>query len=141
MSELEEMMSANVVTITEETTIPEAIALLVKHNITGLPVVDKTMKLIGIISEKDILKIAYSFQTKKYDSSNPANTIQSVMSTDIVSFDINDRISDICKCLMESEFRRVPILKDGRVVGIVSRKDLLEILPVTTTSDTMCRRV
>ena len=76
MSELEEIMSPDVVAITEKTTIPEAVALLVKHNITGLPVVDKKMRPIGIVSEKDILRVVYNFQTRKYDSSNPINTIQ-----------------------------------------------------------------
>ena len=136
MSELEEIMSPDVVAITEKTTIPEAVALLVKHNITGLPVVDKKMRPIGIVSEKDILRVVYNFQTRKYDSSNPINTIQAVMSTDIVSFDINDTIDNLCKCLMERDFRRVPILKNGRIIGIISRKDLLEILPTKHRNST-----
>ncbi len=137
MTELVEIMSVDVIAITEETTIPEAVGLLVKHNITGLPVVDEKMRPIGIVSEKDLLKLVHSFQVREYDSSNPFNTIQAVMSKDVVTFDINDSISDVCICLMESKFRRVPILKDGRIVGIISRKDLLEILPSTPSYDTM----
>lgn len=129
MTELAEIMSTDVVAITEETTIVEAVALLVKHNITGLPVVDKKMRPIGIVSEKDLLKLVYSFQAREYDSNSQINTVQAVMSTDLVTFDINDSLSDICKCLMESEFRRVPVLDQGSLVGIISRKDLLEILP------------
>ncbi len=65
----------------------------------------------------------------EYDSNSPGNTVRSIMSTDVVTFDINDSLSDICQCLMESAFRRVPIVDNGRIVGIISRKDLLEILP------------
>ena len=131
MPELAEIMSTDVLTITEETTLLETVRMLVKHNVTGLPVVDENMRPIGIVSEKDVLEIVHNFQTREYDSNNSANTIRSIMSTDVVTFDINDSLSDICKCLMSSVFRRVPILSDGRIVGIISRKDLLEILPTS----------
>lgn len=129
MSEIADIMSTDVITITEDSTILQAIALLVKHNITGLPVVDEEMKPVGIVSEKDMLKLVHSFQAREYDSSHQADTVKSVMSTDLITFDINDSLSDICKCLMDREFRRVPILDQGRIAGILSRRDLLKVLP------------
>ena len=122
-------MSTEVVTVTEKTTILEAIDLLVKHNITGLPVVDRKMRLVGIVSEKDLLGLIYSLKTMSYDSNSITKTVESVMTTEVVSFDVNDRLSEICKSLMECGFRRVPILSDGKLVGIISRKDLLRAAP------------
>lgn len=129
MSEVASIMSTHLVTVTEKNTVLEAIDLLVKHNITGLPVVDKKMRLVGVVSEKDVLTLVYCLKTKTYDSKKMSQTVGNVMTTDVVSFDVNDRLSDICKCLMESDFRRVPILSDGKLAGIISRKDLLQAGP------------
>ncbi len=129
MSEITSIMSTHLVTVTKKNTILEAIDLLVKHNITGLPVVDRKMRLVGVVSEKDVLTLVYCLKTKTYDSTKMSQTIENVMTTEVTSFDINDRLSDICKCLMESDFRRVPILSDGKLTGIISRKDLLQAGP------------
>ena len=129
MSEITSIMSTHLVTVTKKNTILEAIDLLVKHNITGLPVVDRKMRLVGVVSEKDVLTLVYCLKTKTYDSTKMSQTIENVMTTEVTSFDINDRLSDICKCLMESDFRRVPILSDGKLAGIISRKDLLQAGP------------
>ena len=129
MSEISNIMSTDLVTVTRKNTILEAINLLVKHNVTGLPVVDKKMRLIGVVSEKDLLIMLHTLKTRSYDSNKTPRTVESVMSTDVTSFDVNDRLSDVCKCLMENDFRRVPILSDGKLVGIVSRKDLLQTTP------------
>ena len=103
--------------------------MLIKHDITGLPVVDKNMNLVGVVSEKDLLILLHTLKTKLYDSNETPRTVESVMTTDVTSFDVNDRLSDVCKCLMENDFRRVPVLSDGKLVGIISRKDLLQIAP------------
>lgn len=129
MSEITSIMSTHLVTVTKKNTILEAIDLLVKHNITGLPVVDRKMRLVGVVSEKDVLTLVYCLKTKTYDSTKMSQTVENVMTTEVISFDINDRLSDICKCLMESDFRRVPILSDGKLAGIISRKDLLQAGP------------
>ncbi|MCK5175247.1 MAG: CBS domain-containing protein [Planctomycetes bacterium] len=129
MSEIASIMSTHLVTVTKKNTVLEAIDLLVKHNITGLPVVDRKMRLVGVVSEKDVLTLVYCLKTKTYDSRKMAQTVENVMTTEVVSFDINDRLSDVCKCLMDSGFRRVPILSDGKLAGIISRKDLLQAGP------------
>lgn len=128
MSEISSVMSTELVTVSEKTSVIEAIGLLMKHNITGLPVVDKKSRPVGIVSEKDMLRLVYKFKTKSYDSETRNMTVGDVMTTDIVTFDVNDRLSDVCKCLMENGFRRVPILSDGILVGVISRKDLLQVV-------------
>ncbi len=125
MSEISDLMSTNVVTASPDTTILEATNILVKHNISGLPVVDKKKKLLGIVSEKDLLRLTYGLKTRSYTSNDSPKTVQEVMTKEIVTFDEDDRLNDIIKCLMDNNFRRVPILSGDKLVGIISRKDLL----------------
>jgi len=125
MSEISDIMSTDVVAAGPDTTILEAKNILVKHNITGLPVVDKKNRLLGIVSEKDLLRLTYGLKTLSYTSKDSPKTVQEVMTKEVVTFDEDDRLSNIIKCLMENNFRRVPILSDDKLVGIISRKDLL----------------
>jgi CBS domain-containing protein len=118
-------MSTDVVTTDPDTTILEATKILVKHNITGLPVVDEKKKLLGIVSEKDLLRLTYGLKTRSYASDDSPKTVQEVMTKEIVTFDEDDSLSGVIKCLMENNFRRVPILSGDKMVGIISRKDLL----------------
>lgn len=134
MSEISNIMSTDVISITRKSTIFQAISLLVEHNFTGLPVVDKKMHLVGVVSEKDLLVLVHSLKTRSYDSNSFSQTVESVMTTEIVSFDVNDSLSEICQCLMENDFRRVPILSDGKLVGIISRKDFLKSFTTTIGS-------
>ncbi len=126
MSDISRLMSTEVVTVNPDATILGAVKVLVKHNITGLPVVDKENRLVGIVSEKDLLRLVYSLKTKLYDSGDSPEIVEEVMTKDVVTFDIDDPLGDVIGCLMDSDFRRVPILSGDKLVGIISRKDLLE---------------
>jgi CBS domain-containing protein len=125
MSEISDIMSTDVVTVGPDTTIIEATNILTKHNITGLPVVDRKKKLLGVVSEKDLLCLAFDLKRHKYDSGSSPTVVKDVMTEEVVTFNVNDRLSDVIKCLTEEDFRRVPILSDGKLVGIISRRDLL----------------
>ena len=125
MSEISRFMSTEMVTVSPDTTILGAAKVLVKQNITGLPVVDKENRLLGIVSEKDLLTLAYSLATKSYASNDSPKTVEEIMAKDVVTFDKDDPVDDVIECLMNSNFRRVPILSGDKLVGIVSRKDLL----------------
>ena len=124
MSEIADVMETDVVTVTPETSIICATEILTNNNITGLPVVDKKNKLLGMVSEKDLLQLTYGIETGEYNSSE-LRTVEDVMTPYAFTFDINDHLSDVCKSLMDGNYRRVPILKKGKLVGIISRKDLL----------------
>ena len=125
MSDISDIMSTNVVTVGPDTTILEATNVLTKHNITGLPVVDRKKRLLGIVSEKDLLQLAYGLKTHTYASDDSPKTVEDVMTKEVITFDEGDRLSDVIKCLMYGDFRRVPISSGGKLVGIISRRDLL----------------
>ena len=130
MVKAKDIMKKNVITVGRDTPIHEAIKILVDNKITGLPVVNDDMMLAGIISEKDILRILAQMDLlmvlddiKKSDA-----TVEDFMTKEVVSFEQYDTLSDVCDCLIQKNFRRVPILSDGEVVGIISRRDLVRYI-------------
>ena len=87
-------------------------------DITGLPVVDDSMKLMGIISEKDIINLLCDPDAKP-------GLVQDCMTREVVSFGWDDSLFEICHCLINNNFRRVPILEKGKLTGIISRRDII----------------
>ena len=118
MFKAKEIMKTGVITVKKETGIYETIRILMENNITGLPVVNDDMTLAGIISEKDVLRLLYNIEDK------PGN-VESFMTKDVVSFDQEDSTIDITESLIKNDFRRVPILEEGKLIGILSRKDII----------------
>ena len=112
------VMTTDVISVSGQTQIYEAIKTLVKNNITGLPVVNDDMTLAGILSEKDVLNLLYNTENK-------IGNVEDFMSKDPVCFSADDSLIDITDCLIKNNFRRVPIIAEGKLVGIVSRKDII----------------
>ncbi len=112
------VMTCGLLTVRRNTPVYTAMELIANGNITGLPVVDDSMKLVGIVSEKDLLKLLC-------DPSAKPGLVQDYMTRDIVSFDFDDSLFEVCHCLINNNFRRVPILDKGRLSGIISRRDII----------------
>lgn len=116
------VMSKRVMTVKENAKIVDVMRLLVEHKITGLPVVSEDMDLLGIVTEKDILTMLL------YGKDIKDKLAADLMTTEIVYFAEDEDLMTVFKSLVESNFRRVPILSDGKLVGIVSRRDIINFL-------------
>ncbi|MBN2137445.1 MAG: CBS domain-containing protein [Sedimentisphaerales bacterium] len=114
----EDVMKRGLLTVRRQTPIYDAMNILATEAITGLPVVDDAMNLVGILTEKDMLKSLRDPYVK-------AGNAEDFMTENVTSFRSNDSLYDICDCLIENSFRRVPILDAGKVVGIISRADVM----------------
>ena len=121
MLEIKNAMTTNLLTVKRQTPIYEAIRILVDKNITGLPVVNDDMTLAGIISEKDVMKLLY-------DTENKQGIVEDFMTENPSSFDQDDSLIDVAECFIKNHFRRVPITSEGKLVGIVSRKDIIKYI-------------
>jgi CBS domain-containing protein len=122
MFETKTIMSKDVISVKRQTNIYEAIKLMVEKKITGLPVLNDDMTLAGMISEKDVLSLLYNIE----DNTN--STVEDFMTKGICCFNENDSLIDIAECLIEKHFRRVPILSNGKVVGIITRTDIITFI-------------
>ncbi|HUS38854.1 MAG: CBS domain-containing protein [Pirellulales bacterium] len=116
-----EVMSRNLVVVHADDPAIDAALLLVERKISGLPVVDDDMILVGIITEKDVLKLLIEV--------DPDKLVRDYMTSDVKSFDESKSVVDICAHLFLNDIKRVPIVKDSKLVGVVSRRDVIrEIL-------------
>ncbi|MFC1766178.1 CBS domain-containing protein [Planctomycetota bacterium] len=111
-------MTCGILSVQPETPIYWAADLLAHRHITGLPVVDDAMNLAGIVTEKDLL-------THLYDGDVAQSQVGDLMTQQVISFDDADSLFDIGDCLIHNDFRRVPILHNGKLTGIISRTDLM----------------
>jgi len=122
MLKAKDIMTKQVITVRKDTPIFEALELLAKNDITGVPVVEDNMTLVGIVSEKDLLRLFYAHEDQKNE------TVSSFMTQPAVHFDENETLPDICDCLMNYFLRRVPVTSNGKVVGIISRADMIKYI-------------
>jgi len=138
MAKAKELMNRNVITISRDEDVCEAMRMMALNNITGLPVVEDDGTLLGIITEKDILVLlCNSLEEGKIDE--PIGKVGDFMTRNAVCFEPDDRLSDIVECLSLNSFRRVPILANGRLVGIISRRDVIRHLRDLQQQDEVAR--
>ncbi len=119
MLKARDIMNTNVVSVKKDTPIFEAVKLLVENNISGLPVVEDDMTLVGIFSEKDAVDLFYEGEQAE------DKTVSDYMTEPAVHFEENSALVNICDFLVKNIFRRVPITSEGRLVGIISVQDVL----------------
>ncbi len=125
MSSIASVMKVDVVTVEKGTPVMDAIRKLVEHNFTGLPVVDRENRVVGIVSEKDVLTLAVSINENPEGAECNDLKVEDFMTKDVVCIEANESFTALCNCLMKNKFRRVPIVAKGKLVGIVSRKDII----------------
>ena len=120
--EAKDIMTRNVLCITQDTPVVDAIRLLVKNKITGVPVVEDDKTLLGILSEQDVLRLLHTYDDEK------DRTVYDFMTHPAVHFEENEPLLDVCFCLRDNSIRRVPVTSNGKVVGIISRADILKCI-------------
>ena len=113
-----DIMTTNVVTAKKDMVLTDVIALLLRWHISALPVVDDDNTLIGIISEIDLVNMTL-------DGNARDTRVEEVMVTDIVSFNPEAELAEMIQSFSKHHLRRVPILSGQKVIGIVSRRDIL----------------
>ncbi len=117
-----DIMTKEVVSVRRDTPVRVALQLMLVHEISGVPVVKEDMTLVGIITEKDLLRLLHGQQGTK------GKTVEEFMTQPAVHFEENESLEKICECLDGVTFRRVPVTKKGKVVGIVSRPDVIRCI-------------
>jgi CBS domain-containing protein len=120
----EQYMSSDLVTFTPEMDLHHAIRLLLKNRISGAPVVDGQGRLVGILTKKDCLKVAFSASYHQELGGHVAE----FMSPEVKTVDAQSDIVEVAELFLNSRFRRFPVMRNGRLVGVISRHDVLRAL-------------
>ena len=119
-----DIMATRLVTFPPDMNIHEAIRILLEKRISGAPVVDADGALVGVLSKKDCLKIVFSARYHD-DWGGP---VRDFMSAPVETLDATLDLVSAAQYFLRSEFRRFPVLRDGKLVGQVSRYDILRSL-------------
>ena len=142
---VEDVMTREVVTAQQDTPFKELVRLMHEHRVSGVPVVDGHGKLVGIVTEADLLVAEEAQAAPSERGRSPLEWFihpgrlaavqdraedlraRDVMTGDVVAAAPGMRVQDAVKTLLDAGVKRLPVVdQDGRVVGIVSRRDLLE---------------
>ena len=140
----QDIMTREVATVRPETSVREIAALMMEKNISGVPVVSDDGAIVGIVSEGDLLHRAEVGTERKHkwwfqifaDSDAAAReyakahglSARDVMSRYVISVRDDADLRDVADILDSHRIKRVPVLHDGRLVGIISRRDLVRAL-------------
>jgi CBS domain-containing protein len=141
----EDIMTSKVITVTPETLVGKVAALLSEHRISAVPVVDKG-QLVGIVSEADLLH-RYEIGTDCALSGDPwwmrlfsadrspaeyvkshARQVRDIMTREVTTVAPDTALAEIASLLEKRRIKRVPVVEQGRLMGIVSRSDLVHAL-------------
>lgn len=117
----EQIMTPDVVTISPSASIQDAIGLLVNRRISGLPVVNDNGQLVGIITEFALLAMAYDSQVQN-------DPVERHMTRDVITVEASDQLSQITDQFILHRVRRLPVVRNSRLVGLLSRYDVLNAL-------------
>jgi len=125
MPRIREYMDTVVPTLSPETGIMTAVDFLLRHRVTGAPVIDADEKLIGIITETDLLGLV----TEGVHGEPPVQaTVAEYMTTDVITVSPTVDIYYIAGIFLTNKFRRLPVVDNGRIVGAITRFDLLRVI-------------
>ncbi len=117
-------MAANLITFKPEMEMRKAISHLVEKRISGAPVVDNHGNLVGVLSEQDCMKMALS--AGYHD--DLGGLVEEFMSKSVVTIDASTSILKLAQLFIDSPYRRYPVVQNGRLVGQISRRDVLRAL-------------
>lgn len=117
-------MTQSIISLRPEQDVIEASQVLSTRRISGAPVVDDTGNLAGILSDTDCIRAMIKFG---FDP-DWRGLVSEFMSPKVATVDIDDSILDVAQRFVEVRYRRYPVMEDNRVVGVVSRADVLRAL-------------
>lgn len=139
-----DIMTRSVITVSPDTPVAEAAALMLEHRISGLPVVEPGDKVVGIVTEGDLLRRAETGTEVRHArwlefllspgrlaaeyTDAHARKVSDVMSRDIAFVTPDDDLAAVVDLMERKSIKRVPVTETGRLVGIVSRANLLRAL-------------
>src|SRR5271166_3644258 len=147
-----DVMTTHVITVGPDTSVQEVAKILSERSISGVPVVDAENRLIGIVSEGDLLHrvetgterrvqrrrrswwldtIGSDEELARQYIKSHGRTAKDVMTREVISVSDTTELADIAMLLETKRIKRVPVLRDGKLVGIVSRANLVRALAVT----------
>jgi len=141
-----DIMVRPVRTVSFDDSVESAAAVLTEHNITAAPVVDRDRRVVGMVSEGDLLwhrvpaEATARLRHSGYDTVGARpSVVADVMAREVVTTQPDADVADVAEVMLDRDVRSVPVVDDGELVGIVSRRDILRT--IVRTDDVLCQEI
>ena len=147
MKTAQDIMETNIISVTPDTEITKAVEILLNNHINGVPVVDEDGLLVGILCQSDlifqqktvplppiltfldgIIPLSSSKKLEAQFKKIAATTVEQAMVRDPVTVTLETPISEVAALMVEKHFHTIPVVKDGKVSGIIGKEDVLKTL-------------
>lgn len=120
-----DIMTTDVITVPADTSVESAARTMFERRISGLPVVDEEGRLAGVVTEFDVI-------------ARTGERVEDIMTRSVISVGEETDTEAIARMLIEQKVRRLPVVRDGKVIGIISRSDLIRLFALTRWSCENC---
>ncbi|MEW6002304.1 MAG: CBS domain-containing protein [Nitrospirota bacterium] len=148
MLKAKDIMTRGVITVKPDTTIEDLARILIRSDISGAPVVDDNGNLLGIVTENDLIsknsRLHIPTILRLFDAFVPlgtskleteikkmaATTVGEICTKDLITVDQETSIEDIATIITEEKIHLLPVLKEGKLVGIIGKKDLVKSMSI-----------
>jgi CBS domain-containing protein len=110
-----DIMTRDVITVSSTLTVKQLAMMLIKNQISGAPVAGKNGKIVGVVSEADIV-------------SKKGKDVKAIMTKQIITVSENDSVEKIAQLMTSHRIKRLPVMREDKLVGIVSRADIVSAI-------------
>ena len=127
-------MSSPVITVRPDTPVKEAARILVDNEISAMPVLDSNGRLVGIVSEADLMRIQTRPDPRSQatpvapSAGTSPRTVAEVMTRTVLTLQVDNEVSQAARTMLDAGIKRLPVLRRSRLVGVVSRRDLMRVI-------------
>jgi len=147
MLKARDIMTGDVASVTPDTTVEDLARLLMERNISGAPVVDDSGKLVGIVTEHDLIKkerrlhiptvvqifdaFIYLESSKRFEEDVKkmvAKRVGDILTKDVVTVDEDATVTEIATIMTDKDIHLLPVMRGGEMVGIIGKKDILKAM-------------
>jgi CBS domain-containing protein len=144
MQTAKDIMTKTVITVKKDTSISELSDLFVSYNVSGLPVVDDDEKVIGIVTQSDLIEqsknlhiptvitlfdaVLFLESEKKFESDIKklaGNKVEDIYSADAITVSVDTELSEVATIMAEKDIHTLPVLDEGKLVGVIGKLDLI----------------
>jgi CBS domain-containing protein len=116
-----DIMTRQIVTVREDASVDDVCELLLRYRISGVPVVNNQGDLAGIVTEYDLLSLLSA-------TDHEHRSVSEVLSKEVVTVDEDEPLTDVADRFLDKGLRRLPVVKNGRLTGVISRRDLVRFI-------------
>lgn len=123
-----DIMTRPAVCVRPETPVGEVAGILAEHGFTAVPVVDAEHRLVGLVSEADLIRERFGLHAPDAGHTEPRMTAGEVMTAPVEFVRPETSLSALAKCMITGRRRSVPVVEGQRVVGVVTRRDVVQTM-------------